>query len=78
MSLQNAKKSALLTFLRVFSWFVGYNAVETFFTLYGVKMLKLQPNNAAFLLSFLLLMFVVFAVPQRLHRGAELDDAKRF
>jgi MFS family permease len=42
---------------------VGYNAVETFFTLYGVKVLKLQPNNAAFLLSFLALMFVLFAVP---------------
>lgn len=57
------EKSALLLFLAIFSWFVGYNGVETFFTLYGVKMLKLQPNNAAFLLSFLALMFVIFAVP---------------
>ena len=57
------EKSALLIFLAIFSWFVGYNGVETFFTLYGVKMLKLQPNNAAFLLSFLALMFVLFAVP---------------
>ncbi len=57
------EKSALLIFLAIFSWFVGYNGVETFFTLYGVKALKLQPNNAAFLLSFLALMFVLFAVP---------------
>ena len=57
------EKSALWLFLAIFSWFVGYNAVETFFTLYGVKALKLQPNNAAFLLSFLALMFVLFAVP---------------
>ncbi len=61
--LAEEEKSALLLFLAIFSWFVGYNAVETFFTLYGVKVLKLQPNNAAFLLSFLALMFVVFAVP---------------
>jgi len=57
------EKSALFLFLAIFVWFVGYNGVETFFTLYGVKALKLQPNNAAFLLSFLALMFVVFAVP---------------
>lgn len=56
-------RSALLLFLAIFSWFVGYNGVETFFTLYGVKALKLQPNNAAFMLSFLALMFVIFAVP---------------
>ncbi|HEX9075772.1 MAG TPA: MFS transporter [Anaerolineae bacterium] len=61
--LAEREKSALLLFLAIFSWFVGYNGVETFFTLYGVKMLKLQPNNAAFLLSFLALMFVLFAVP---------------
>lgn len=61
--LAQQEKSALLIFLAIFSWFVGYNGVETFFTLYGVKMLKLQANNAAFLLSFLALMFVLFAVP---------------
>ncbi|MCI0477514.1 MAG: MFS transporter, partial [Anaerolineales bacterium] len=61
--LAEKEKSALFLFLAIFSWFVGYNAVETFFTLYGVKTLKMQPNNAAFLLSFLALMFVLFAVP---------------
>lgn len=57
------EKSALFLFGAIFSWFVGYNAVETFFTLYGVKALKMAPNNAAFLLTFLALMFVLFAVP---------------
>ncbi len=57
------EKSALYLFGAIFSWFVGYNAVETFFTLYGVKTLKMAPNNAAFLLTFLALMFVLFAVP---------------
>jgi len=57
------EKSALYLFGAFFSLFVGYNAVETFFTLYGVKTLKMAPNNAAFLLTFLALMFVLFAVP---------------
>ena len=61
--LSERDKSALLLFLAIFTWFVGYNGVETFFTLYGVKMLNLQPNSAAFMLTFLALMFVLFAVP---------------
>jgi maltose/moltooligosaccharide transporter len=56
-------KSALLLLLAIFAWFVGYNAVSKFFTLYGVIALKLEPNQASFLLTFLALMFVIFAVP---------------
>ncbi len=57
------EKSALFLLIAIFMWFVGYNGVEVFFTLYGVKMLGMQPNSAAFLLSFLALMFVLCAVP---------------
>ena len=57
------EKSALLLLLAIFAWFVGYNAVSKFFTLYGVMALKMEANQAAFLLTFLALMFVVFAVP---------------
>ncbi len=57
------EKSALFLLLAIFLWFVGYNGVETFFTLYGVKTLGMQANSAAFLLSFLALMFVICAVP---------------
>ncbi|MBI5030898.1 MAG: MFS transporter [Chloroflexi bacterium] len=56
-------KSALLLLLAIFAWFVGYNAVSKFFTLYGVLALKLEANQASFLLTFLALMFVIFAVP---------------
>lgn len=56
-------KSALLLLLAIFAWFVGYNAVSKFFTLYGVIALKLDPSQASFLLTFLALMFVIFAVP---------------
>ena len=57
------EKSALLLLLAIFAWFVGYNAVSKFFTLYGVKALKMEPSSASFLLTFLALMFVIFAVP---------------
>ncbi len=56
-------KSALLLLLAIFAWFVGYNAVSKFFTLYGVLALKLDASQASFLLTFLALMFVIFAVP---------------
>jgi len=57
------EKSALWLLLAIFAWFVGYNAVSKFFTLYGVLALKLEANQASFLLTFLALMFVIFAVP---------------
>ena len=57
------EKSALWLLLAIFAWFVGYNAVSKFFTLYGVMSLKLETSQASFLLTFLALMFVVFAVP---------------
>jgi maltose/moltooligosaccharide transporter len=61
--LGSREKSALLLLLAIFAWFVGYNAVSKFFTLYGVKALKMEPSTASFLLTFLALMFVIFAVP---------------
>lgn len=56
-------KSALFLLLAIFAWFVGYNAVSKFFTLYGVMTLKMDASQASFLLTFLALMFVIFAVP---------------
>jgi maltose/moltooligosaccharide transporter len=55
--------SALFLLLAIFAWFVGYNAVSKFFTLYGVMALKLDASQASALLTFLALMFVIFAVP---------------
>ncbi len=61
--LGESDKSALLLLLAIFTWFVGYNAVSKFFTLYGVMGLGLEASQASFLLTFLALMFVIFAVP---------------
>ncbi len=35
--IQSKEKSALRIFLAIFAWFVGYNAIEAFFTLYAVN-----------------------------------------
>ncbi|HTX90336.1 MAG TPA: MFS transporter [Anaerolineales bacterium] len=56
-------KSALRLFLAIFFWFIGYAAVETFFTLYAKKHLGLDAGDGATLLSVLPLLFVIFAIP---------------
>jgi maltose/moltooligosaccharide transporter len=56
-------KSALRLFLSIFFWFIGYAAVEAFFTLYAKKHLGLNEGDGATLLSVLPLLFVIFAIP---------------
>jgi MFS-type transporter involved in bile tolerance (Atg22 family) len=60
--LQDADKSALRLFLAIFFWFVGYNAIEAFFTLYAVNHLGLGEADGASLLGHLSLVFVLFAL----------------
>lgn len=55
--------NTLFLLLAVFSWFVAYNAVETFFTTYGVKFLNVKVEAASFKFTFFSLAFVVFAIP---------------
>jgi MFS family permease len=56
-------KSLLLILFGVFFWFTGYNAVETFFTLYATNTLEMSPGGAAMTLGFFSLTFLSFAVP---------------
>ena len=56
-------KSLLLILFGVFFWFTGYNAVETFFTLYATNTLGMTPGGATMTLSFFSLTFLSFAVP---------------
>jgi len=60
---KDEKKSLLLILFGVFFWFTGYNAVETFFTLYATNTLGVSPGDAAMTLSIFSLTFLVFAVP---------------
>ncbi len=59
---QDSDKSALRLFLAIFSWFVGYNAIEAFFTLYSVNHLHLNEADGASILGHLSLFFVLFAL----------------
>jgi MFS family permease len=44
-------------------WFIGYNGIETFFTLYGERYLGIEVNAASSALAFISLSFLVFALP---------------
>lgn len=61
--LNDEDKSGLRLLLAIFFWFVGYSAVETFFTLYARNRLGLEVGDSATLLSVLPLFFVLFAIP---------------
>jgi len=56
-------KSGRRILLAIFFWFLGFSAVETFFTLYAKSHLGLDVGDGATLLSVLPLFFVLFAIP---------------
>ncbi len=57
------QRSLGLLLAAIFCWFVGFNAIETFFTSYGVVTLHVQPNTAALIFGIAQLTFIVFAIP---------------
>ncbi|MBL8090357.1 MAG: MFS transporter [Anaerolineales bacterium] len=56
-------KSGLRILFAIFFWFIGYSALETFFTLYAKNHLGLNEGDGATLLSVLPLFFVLTAIP---------------
>ena len=56
-------KSAVRLFWAIFFWFIGFSAIETFFTLYAKNHLGIHEADGATLLSVLPLFFVLFAIP---------------
>lgn len=62
--LEGAEKKSLLFLLgAIFFWFSGFNAVETFFTLYATNTLGMSSGSAAMTLASFSLAFLVFALP---------------
>ena len=59
-------KSGLRILFAIFFWFLGYSAVETFFTLYAKNHLGIPEGDGATLLSVFPLFFVLFAIPSGL------------
>jgi maltose/moltooligosaccharide transporter len=61
--IRSEERSALRILLAIFFWFVAYNAVEAFFTLYAKNHLGMDEADGARLLGQLSFMFVLFALP---------------
>ena len=57
------RRSLFLLMGAIFCWFVGYNAIETFLSSYGVAVLKVAENRAALLLGVAQITFIIFAIP---------------
>lgn len=58
---QDEDKSALRILFAIFFWFLGYTAIEAFFTLYAKNHLGLNEADGSRLLGHLSLFFVLFA-----------------
>ncbi|MHA1551631.1 MAG: MFS transporter [Candidatus Heimdallarchaeaceae archaeon] len=56
-------KSMIFILFAVFSWFFGFNVVETYFSLYGVNVLLMEKADASLILGILALTFILFAFP---------------
>lgn len=61
--LNDSDKSGARILFAIFAWFIGYSAVDTFFTLYAQEHLGIDPGDGATLLSVFPLFFVLFAIP---------------
>jgi len=67
--LKEEDKGAIRIFLAIMFWFIAYNAIEAFFTLYANKHLGMAEADGVRLLSQLSLLFVIFALPSGLIGG---------
>jgi maltose/moltooligosaccharide transporter len=61
--MQDPDRSALRILSAIFFWFIGYTAIEAFFSLYANKYLGLEEADGARLLGQLSVIFVIFALP---------------
>lgn len=61
--LADSDKSALRLLLAIFFWFIAYNGIEAFFTLFAKNHLSLPESDGARLLGQLSLFFVLFSLP---------------
>lgn len=57
------EKRVLKFFLAIFFWFFGYNAIETFFTLFCIEEIGISPGKGTVLLGMFSLAFIIAAVP---------------
>ena len=63
---RNADKSGLFLLGAIFSWFVGWNAMEAFFTLYARNVLGISEGTGTQMLTAFAAMLILFAIPSGL------------
>lgn len=56
-------KSPMYILLAILFWFIAYNALDTFFSLYGINYLGLDAGDSAAQMSYIGLSFMLMAVP---------------
>lgn len=61
--ISDSDKSALFILLAILFWFIGYNALETFWTTYGKEFLGIKESSASAMLTYFALSFLLFALP---------------
>jgi MFS family permease len=57
------RRSLIYLMVAIFAWFVGFNAIETFFTSYAVTTLGITSGSAGLLFGVALLLFIFFSIP---------------
>ncbi len=57
------EKSLLAVLCAIFFWFVGFNAIETFFTSYAKFYMGMKESTGAMILGFYSLFFIIAAIP---------------
>ncbi|MDR2572340.1 MAG: MFS transporter [Oscillospiraceae bacterium] len=72
---KSEKKSLIFLLSAIFFWFFGYNAVETFFSLYATSTMDVSPGQASMMLSLFALALVAFAIPSGMI-GAKIGRRK--
>lgn len=56
-------KQGVVILLAIFLWFMGWYAMEAFFTIYARDVLELDPGTAAQILTAFALSLILFAIP---------------
>ncbi|HSN93525.1 MAG TPA: MFS transporter [Anaerolineaceae bacterium] len=56
-------RSGLGIFFAILFWFIAYNAIEAFLSLYGVNFLGLSESDAGRLITSVSFAFLIFAIP---------------
>jgi Na+/melibiose symporter-like transporter len=59
----NKEKSLLFMLLSILFWFIGFNAIETFFTTYAKFHAGIPESTGALIMGVFSLVFMVFAIP---------------